>query len=219
MGNWRNVYAGRRLLGSLNKRDIQMKSNVVVVIAGAGGFGKEVAAWLQKIGVTPHRFIDDEQEGCQKITEYVPLLPHEQIVVAVANPKGRFKVVETLIEKKAIFHAVRHDICPPNAKFGAGVITCPMSVVSSNAFIGNFVHINVLSSIGHDVQVGEYCTISSHVDLCGNVTVGERTFIGSGAKVLPNVTIGADCVIGAGAIVVNDVPAGTTVYATPARTL
>lgn len=191
----------------------------LVVIAGAGGFGKEVEGWLAKAGVKAQRFIDDEKEGIQKISEYVPLLNGEQVIVAIADPKGRVKVVELLMEKKVPFHGMRHDLCPWSAKVGTGVITCPLSIISAGAVVGNFVHLNVLSSIGHDVVVGEYCTISSHVDLCGGVTVGARTFIGSGARVLPNVKIGEDCTIGAGAVVVNDVPDGATVYAQPARTL
>lgn len=187
-----------------------------VIIAGAGNFGREMAGWFKMLNQPVKGYIDDSLEAT--IKDYKPALG-EQVLICISDPKGREAVALSLIERNVVFHNFSMCILSPSAQRGVGCIFCPQSLMSHNADVGDFVIVNVFSSIGHDVTVGNFCTLSSYVDLCGNVKVGKRVFFGSGARVLPGVTIGDDCVIGAGAVVVNDVPAGTTMYAAPARAM
>lgn len=190
-----------------------------ILIAGAGNFGRETAGWLHMIGRPAFGFIDDIKPGAwARILDYVPE-PGDEILVAVADPKGREQVVAVLREKQATFHSLYMMHRSPSSDIGGGCIWCPGSAVSASAHVGEFVHVNLNSTVGHDVVLGDYCTLSCHVDLMGHVEVGNRVFFGSGARVLPGVRVGDDCVIGAGAIVMADVRAGSTVYAMPARTL
>lgn len=190
-----------------------------IIIAGAGGFGREMMGWMKMLNAPVKGYIDDEKKGVlTTIKDYAPE-PNEQLLVCIASPKGREAVVHSLIERGAKFHNFSMCVVSPNAQRGVGCIFCPQSLISNGAEVGDFVIVNVYSAIGHDVKMGSCCTLSSFVDICGEVTVGSRVFFGSGARVLPGVKIGDDAVIGAGAIVVNDVPAGATVYAQPARTL
>jgi Trk K+ transport system NAD-binding subunit len=77
-----------------------------VAIAGAGNFGREVAAWLWKSGSIPHvGFIDDETPGCRRTDEYVRK-PDEFVVVAVAEPAGRESVVKRLRARGAVFRGL-----------------------------------------------------------------------------------------------------------------
>lgn len=193
-----------------------MKSNAIILIAGAGGFGGEVEGWLGTKGVTVQNWLDDINPACVDIDTYEPK-PGEQVIVAVGNPKDREQVVARLTARGAKFHGMLFNTSPASAEIGGGCVLCPFSIVSAHAKVGNFVHANVHAGIGHHVTVGDYCTLSSYVDLCGHVTVGKRVFFGSGARVMPRVTIGDDAIIGAGAVVVSDVPAGRTVYAPPGR--
>jgi sugar O-acyltransferase (sialic acid O-acetyltransferase NeuD family) len=190
-----------------------------VIIVSAGNFGREIAGWMKMLNAPIKGFIDDEKPGnLGTIKDYQPKLG-EELLVCISDPKGRQSVVESLIERKAVFHNFSMCIIAPSAMRGVGCVLCPNSLMSNGSAIGDFTIVNVFSSIGHDVQVGKFCTLSSHVDLTGHVVVGDRVFFGSGARVLPKVKIGNDAVIGAGAIVVNDVPDGATVYAAPARML
>lgn len=189
-----------------------------IVIAGAGNFGREVEGWLNMRGVPVAGFLDDTKHGHRTIRDY-ERYGDEQVLVSISNPKDRERVVEYLNVRKAVFHGMLFNIAPPQCYIAGGCIFCPQSLVSRDAEVGEFVHVNVFSSVGHNVVVGDFCTISSHVDLCGHVTLGKRVFVGSGARVLPGLCVGDDAVIGAGAVVVRNVPAGATVYAEPARTL
>lgn len=197
---------------------LSKSSNYQIWMAGYGGFAQEVAAWLGTKAVTVQRYLVDNDPRFMPIDNY-ERTPGVQMIVAIADPKGRKSVVERLTERYAVFHTVTFNIGPATHSIGMGGITCPYSVVSNNAKIGMFCHLNLHATVGHDVTLGDFCTLSSHVDLCGNVQVGEGVFFGSGARVLPGVKIGAWARIGAGAVVVKDVPAGATIYAAPGRQL
>lgn len=189
-----------------------------ILIAGAGNFGREVAGWLLLKGRPIAGFIDDERPDVSSIEDYTRM-DDEQVLVAIADPKGREQVVAKLVERGAVFHRLLLATVSPSAEIGGGCIFCPGSAVSCDARVGDFVHVNLNATIGHDVVLGDYCTVSCHVDLMGHTEVGKRVFFGSGSRVLPGVRIGDDCKIGAGAIVTADVPPGRTVYALPGRIL
>ena len=187
-------------------------------IAGCGGFGAECRDWLQILRVEVFNYLDDFNPECIKIDEFAPEAGDE-VLIAISDPKGREDVSNRLIARNAVFHNMIFGMVAKSAVVSTGLITCPFSVISAHAKIGEFCHINLHSTVGHHVTLGNFCTLSSHVDLTGHVTVGDRVFFGSGARVLPRVKIGDDAIIGAGAVVYRDVPAGATVYAEPGRTL
>jgi sugar O-acyltransferase (sialic acid O-acetyltransferase NeuD family) len=195
-----------------------MQNNLKVVIAGYGGFARECRDWLMLQKVSVQRYLADDDIACTPIDSY-KRADGEQVLVAIGEPKDRAAVVGRLKAREAHFHGMLFNVAPPTAHIGGGCVFCPMSLVSSRATVGDFVHANVMSSIGHDVTVGDFCTLSSHVDLCGDVKLGTGVFLGSHAVVMPGVKVGDWARIGAGAIVVKDVEAGATVYAQPGRTM
>lgn len=195
-----------------------MQSNAIIIGACAGGFGSEVEGFLRSRGVIVQRWLDDLDTGLENIDDYDPK-PNEQVIVCVADPKGREDVHRRLVARHAVFHGMLWHVGPHTHRIGGGCITMPYSVISAHADVGNFVHVNFHSTVGHHVKLGDYCTLSSHVDLTGHVEVGKRVFFGSGARVLPRVKIGDDAVIGAGAVVVSNVKPGETIYAPPGRVL
>ena len=207
-----------------------------IIIVGAGGFGREIAGWLEHVvpiqAISIAGYLDDTMEAnSQKakrlpypilgsIKDYKPG-NDEYLVIAIGEPNGKFRVAQSLKARGAKFFNMIHPtaVVAQSAKIGEGIILCPFSLVSSDTQIGDFVTINVSSSIGHDAIVGDGSTLSSHNDLTAGVELGKCVFMGTSASVVPGVKIGSGAKIGAGAIVVRDVQDNSTVYAAPARTL
>ena len=193
-----------------------------MIIVGAGDFGRELRDWVYTFGGDFAGFLDDEKEGEQILgdTRNTPILQLAGYMMGIANPQAREAVQTRLMVRGARFVGWAHQtVVSDSATTDMGLILCPNAVVSGGARIGRFVHVNIGSSVGHDVEVGDFCTISSHVDLCGRVVLGRRVFVGSHATILPGVKVGDDAVIGAGCVVVKDVPEGVTMYSAPARRL
>ena len=200
------------------------------VLAGGGAFAREVVGWMRMDGAAAFRgYVDEKEDGA--LTAYgLPWLgrpaafqadPGDQLLLVIGDPGFKKKVVGEMSAWLPQFASFVHSsaLIHPTAKLGAGCVICPRSVVSADAEVGDFVHVNLMSTVGHDVRLGSYSTLSAHVDLTGRVGVGEGVFFGSGARVLPGVQLGAQCRVGAGATVVRNLAAGVTVYTAAAKRL
>lgn len=205
--------------------------SIRLVLAGAGGFGRGVFAWvrsspeyLRRNCVREVVVIDDGTQGDQEplpvvdsIANFVPR-DDDRVICAIGSPFVRRKVVDRLSAAGVIFTSFVDDraILGDRVAIGAGVIVCPGSVLSSDVKLDDHVHVNFNCSIGHDVKFGEYSTLSPAVNVMGEVICGEASFLGGGSTVLPRLTVGKGVVIGAGAVVAKDVPDWATVVGVPA---
>lgn len=185
-----------------------------MVIVGAGALGHELLEWMQdSLDLnTKVRFADD--------SDFLKPWPSPESIVflAAANPSDREAMAARLAPTNARPSYV-HDafLIASTAKIGRGCLLLPHGVLSDKAVLGQHVVVNTHSSIGHDVEVGDFCTLDSGVRLCGEVKVGNGCRIHTNAVVAPKVTIGDGATIGACSLVLSDVPAGATVFGSPAR--
>ncbi len=85
--------------------------------------------------------------------------------------------------------------------------------------IGRGCRIDNLVQIGHNVQLGRGCIVVAQVGISGSTRIGDNVVIGGQAGVAGHLTIGDGARIGAQAGLVRDVPAGTSVWGTPALPL
>jgi UDP-3-O-[3-hydroxymyristoyl] glucosamine N-acyltransferase len=83
--------------------------------------------------------------------------------------------------------------------------------------IGRGTKIGDLVHVAHNCSVGEDVLLLPTVGIAGSVTVGNRAILAGRAAVSDHLTIGEDAVVAAGAVAFQDVPAGTTVWGSPAR--
>lgn len=202
-----------------------------LVIVGAGGLGREVLAWArQAVPPWPVKgFLDDNLQALARFPSCPPVLGNvdgyeiqldDVFVCAIGQVAAKRRCVESLLARGAEFVQLVHRTATigEGAELGRGVILCPGAILSSHARLGDFVTINLHSSVAHDSVVNNWSQLHCHVDVTGHVTIGESVLIGSHASVLPGVKVGDGATIGAASLVLRDVPAGTTVFGVPART-
>lgn len=217
-----------------------MKTTNKLVIMGAGGFGREVYAWLLdsiKTGDCSATddtvweiagFIDDVSNApdifpglppiLAKIDEFVPG-PNTYVVCAIANPAAKKLLTERLLGKGVQFFTLIHPtvVIGTNVVIGQGAVICPFTVLSTDLVVGDFVTINSSCTIGHDTRIADFCTLSGHCDVTGGVTLLEGAFLGSHAVIVPKVVVGEYSVVGAGSVVIRKVAPGVTVFGVPAK--
>lgn len=210
-----------------------MMKTTRLILAGGGGFGRELASWADHALAAGHLpplagFIDDRPDAMAGhdtpwlggFADY-RVRPEDLFLIGVGRPATKIRMVASLRERGARFAKLIHPtaILGRNHHHGEGVVMAPYSMNTADTRLGDFVTILSFSGLGHDASAGDFTTISSHVDVMGGATLGQRVLVGSGARIMPGVRIGDDATIGAAALVMRSVKAGTTVFTPPAKRL
>ena len=204
-------------------------------IVGAGGCGREVLHIIKDI----HRiqgpkwnimgFLDDTEDplkgkACDygvvgTIQDYVPK-ENDVLVMAIASPQAKQKLVPMLLERGAVFESVIHpetDLGEFNT-IGKGVVIYPGFKMSVNISIGNFVTL-LGCTVGHDVEIEDYCTISAWCNLMGYVHLEEGVFLAGNCAITPQAVIEHDAYVGVGSVVLRRIKAESRVFGNPARVI
>jgi sugar O-acyltransferase (sialic acid O-acetyltransferase NeuD family) len=206
-----------------------------LVLAGAGGFGREVFSWAHATAGPdgPWRevvFIDDNPEALAatrfpavrvaSVAEYRPA-DGDRVAISVGQPDAKMRFRESLAAMGVSFQTLVHPsaVIGATSELGEGCIVCPGCIVTANARIGRFVTLNVYATVGHDAVVSDYSTVGGHADVTGGATLEEGVFMGSHAVVAPRVRVRAFAVIGAGTVALRDVDGGMTVLGVPGSSL
>lgn len=205
-----------------------------LLIVGAGGFGREMHAWVRQHpdhgrAWTFAGFLDDNPAALAGFGDFAPILPltghrptaDEIFVCGLGLPPQKEKLVGPLRAAGAEFLTFVHPraCVGERVRLGTGVVLCPGAIVSADVELGDFVMVNLHSTVGHDADIGDWSTLSAHCDVTGRVRVADRVFLGSRVSIIPGRQIGARAVLGAGAVVITDVPAGVTMVGNPAKIL
>jgi sugar O-acyltransferase (sialic acid O-acetyltransferase NeuD family) len=207
-----------------------------LVIAGAGGLGREVAGYVGDaiaaggLRARLRGFLDDTDVDPRAfgpnlrvlggINAYRPV-GSDRVVIAVGDPAARRDIANRLAENGAIFATIIHPLAfvAVPAVLGEGCIVAPFATIGMNARLGPHCLINTHAGIGHDAELGAFSVISPHGVVNGNACLGEGVLLGSGAVVTPRRRVGSGAQVSAGSVVQSDVGDGCTVWGNPARIL
>lgn len=195
-----------------------------LIVLGASGHGKVVAAAAMAAGWAVVGFADDDPGvlGQTRMGIRVAPLPYGEkncsIALGIGDCGARRRAHLLLSENGMRIATVIHPRAnvEPSAVLAEGVFVAAGAVVGVEARVGRGAVINTSASIDHECQVGEFAHVSPGAHLAGNVTIGDLAWIGIGACVREGLTVGEGSVVGAGSVVVKSIEPRVVAFGSPA---
>lgn len=202
-----------------------------LLIYGAGGLGREIAAMLREMPEWEiEGFVDDSLKVGASVGGF-PVVGNRSflhsvpggtcVIVALGDPGLKAVVVNSLKELKIEFPVLIHPSATlldrDSIRIGRGSVICAGAVLTTDILLGEHVLVNLNATIGHDNTIGDFSSVMPGVNIAGQVRVGERVLIGSGCSVRNRVRIGRNATLGMGSVVISDVEEDSVVAGVPAR--
>ncbi len=202
-----------------------------LVVAVAGGFGRELAAYARDSGFRVTAFLHDLEahpgslDGVELGAEirgpaetYAPA-DGELLAIGLGEPAARRELADTLCAAGARLATVVHPTAwvAPTARIGAGVVIAPFAFVGPGAQIGELSVLNTYASVGHDGVIGRACVLSPYAVTGGWATLEDEVFLATHAVVTPRRTVGAGSAVSAGSVAFRDVAPRSLATGNPAR--
>ncbi|WP_211472323.1 acetyltransferase [Collimonas humicola] len=209
-----------------------------IVIFGTGGLAREVHQIVEDInGSAPAwkflGFLDGNVANHGKEVHGSPVFGGVEwltqtdaadvyVVVAIGNPVSKRKIIESIKQQSdAHFATLVHPRAWVGSfvDIGQGSIICAGALITTDIKIGEYVIVNIGSTIGHDACIDDFVTIAPTVNVSGSVHVGQGTDLGTGSTVIQGCSIGEWSIVGAGAVVVKNIDANVTAVGAPAKAI
>ena len=187
-----------------------------LALFGYGGHAREVAA---QIGEPVDFFVDDEfvNEFTKPISEFDP--KEYQIMVAVADPKERERIINRLPKETGLFSFVHPSvkILDKNVFIGRGSFIGVNCVLTTNIKIGKYALLNRGVHIGHDCEIGDYFSAMPNTVVSGNVKIGNNCYFGTNSTVIEKKEICDNVILGAGGVVIKNITEEGTYVGVPTK--
>ena len=187
-----------------------------LALFGYGGHAREVAVQINK-EVT--FFVDDEYAGdvAKPISSFDPDV--YTMMVAVADPKEREKIVKNLPENTIYFTFIHptaltmaHDI-----EIGEGSFIGAYSILTTNIKIGKHAILNRGNQIGHDSVIGNYFSAMPGAIVSGNVNISSNVYMGNNSSIREKIHVSSNVIIGSNATVVKNIVTSGIYIGVPAK--
>lgn len=196
-------------------------------IVGAGGFAREVLWLLDDLGLgdridgfyesdatwhardvagLPVRALSDFRAGVQ------------EAVIAIGSPAVR-EALAAKLPNGTSFPTLIHPTvaCSRRVEIGEGSVICAGSILTCDIVIGRHVHLNLMTTVGHDCELADFVTTAPAVNISGNCRIGRSVYIGTNACLREGLSIAPGAVIGMGAVVLRNVDTAGVYVGNPAR--
>lgn len=213
-----------------------------VAILGAGGFARETYWHLRGADPSTSAVFIDDVTGIKEVViegSAVPVVKDwrfdklrlngslvrvDGFVLGIGSPAAKKQMVRKALDSglqpaPTIIHP-RALIQGSDCRIGVGGVITPGCVITTNVTIGDYVLLNLNTTIGHDVVIGDYVTCNPGCCVSGNVTLGESVSLGTGTVIREKVAVAPGVVTGAQACIVKDISEpGITIAGVPAKKL
>lgn len=216
------------------RQERNFSGNIPLVIAGAGGFGREVAWLVAAINEADNRphftlrgFLDPSKPSHPLPAPYLGdeawaewhLAKETQFVVAVGAPALRRRIATRLEQAGFVPATLVHPRAEvgPSVRLGPGGVVCAGAVLTVDVQVGRHGLLNLNCTVGHDCQLGDFVTLAPGVHLSGATRLGHGVEVGTGAVTLPQVSLADGAILGAGAVLTHDAAKPGTYVGIPAR--
>jgi sugar O-acyltransferase (sialic acid O-acetyltransferase NeuD family) len=195
-----------------------------IIILGSAGLAKEFFYYVKRSEprIKDFIFVNDLDDGQNEIDingdKYKVIKDWNfekkyDFIVAVGKPE-----IKKLLVHKAIKSGLKPSktIVDPSAtvfidkkNLGLGGMISPGCVVTTNIKLGNYVTLNLNTTVGHDTIIGDYCTTNPGVHISGECTIGSMNEFGTGCIVRDRLIIGCNKTFGAQTAVVKSIETDT----------
>lgn len=206
-----------------------------IVVIGSGGFSKQVIEIIEKINISGNDeynisgIIDDDPSligkkvlgydiiGTTKELHRHSINNNIYCVIAIADGEVRKKISRDLSYVKWANLIHPSAVLSKYIKLGVGNVICGGVVMNPECILGDHCHINIGTTLGHDVLMEDFITVMPGSRVSGNVILKSGSMIGTGSTVLQGLTIEEDVIIGAGAVVTKDTTNNSVYIGVPAK--
>ncbi|WP_204163736.1 acetyltransferase [Nocardioides solisilvae] len=227
-------------------RDGRDDNTGVLVVVGAGGFGREVLDVVDAVNAaaagngsaapwTVAGVVDDspsEQNlalladrevahlgGVQDLVDGLAGTRPTHYTVGIGSPRVRRAVAERLDVAGLRPATLVHPSVTRgfDVRVGEGSVLCAGVRLTTHVRLGRHVHLNLNATVGHDTVVGDYVSVNPLASVSGDCVLEDEVLVGVAGVVLNQVRVGRGSTVGGSACVVKDVPPGVVVKGIPAR--
>ncbi|MDG0947444.1 acetyltransferase [Bacillus paranthracis] len=205
-----------------------------IVVIGSGGFSKQVIEIIEQLNLINPEYkllgiIDDNKSlvgtevlGYEVIgdTDYIKQLSKQQKiqgVIAIADGEIREHISRKLNDVQWVNLIHPSAVVSNYTKLGEGNIICAGVVINPECEMGNHSHINIGSTLGHDVLMLDYVTVMPGSKISGNVNLKSKSMVGTGATIIQGVTIEENVILGAGTVVTKNTKPNYLYVGVPAK--
>ncbi|MBO0991445.1 acetyltransferase [Bacillus sp. SD088] len=190
-------------------------------IIGSGGFSKQVLEIIEEINEDSNEYelvglIDDNIDkvghnllGYEVVgtTDYLREYSKKHKVygvVAIADADIRRQIVRKLklVEWVNLIHP--QAIVSKYINLGVGNVICAGVVINPDCYIGNHCHINIGTTLGHDITIMDFVTVMPGANISGNVLLKSFSTVGTGSIIIQGLIIEEHVFLAAGSTVIKN---------------